>query len=385
MEDNYIKNISWEVREIRRHFHKKPELSLKEYETSIYIRKYLKDIGLNPKIIGNTGVVAIIIKDNSLPVIGIRAEIDALPIVEENNIDYKSENNGVMHACSHDAITATLLGVAKMLVENKDKLNSNIKLIFQPGEETGGGSKLLIDEGVLENPKVDKLIFFHYSNDKTLGMDIQKDMVSACVGSINIKVKGKATHWSEFEKGIDAIRISGRILNVIENINTYNMGEPFILGIGKIKGGSSRNIVAEEVELDGTLRTVSIEVYNKLALLLKEEILKIEEEIGLSIVFNVSNNPLPPMYNSKKLIEKGKEIGEKVFKENFRIEDKIYLSGDNASLYFKDIEGLFIAFTAKEEGKENYPLHNSKFNINEEIFPYALKVLYNLILNIYKR
>ena len=168
-----IKKVIPEVVKIRRHIHMYPEISEQEYETSKYIKKCLDEIGLEAKIIGDTGVVSMLMNNPEYPTVGLRAEMDALPIEEETNLEFKSKNKGVMHACSHDGIVATALGVTRLLYEHKDELKCNVKFIFEPAEEVGKGAKKLIAEKVLENPKVDKMVIFHYANSEPIGMEIQ--------------------------------------------------------------------------------------------------------------------------------------------------------------------------------------------------------------------
>ena len=233
-----------EVIKIRRYLHKYPEISEKEYNTCKYIRNYLNNIGIKNNVVGETGAVGTLIKDKDLPTVAIRAEIDALPINEENTFEYKSKNNGVMHACGHDGITAVVLGLAKLLSENKDKLNCNVKFIFEPAEEVGKGAKKLIEEKVLEDPKVDNMIIFHFANSDTIGMEIQKDISTATIGRVSINILGKSSHWGDAKEGIDAISISGKVLNIIDKMNNSLKDKgPFILGIGMINGGVKNNII----------------------------------------------------------------------------------------------------------------------------------------------
>lgn len=385
MNEKIFNNISKEIIGIRRYLHKYPEISLKEYNTSKYIKDYLDNINIDSKIIGETGVVANIFIGKDYPTVAIRAEIDAIPVLEENDLEYVSVNTGVMHGCGHDAIVATALGLAKLLNINKKKLNCNVKFIFQPGEETGGGSLKLINEGVLQNSEVDKIIFFHYTNEDILGMDMQKNIVSATVGSMNINIKGKSCHWCEYDKGIDAISSAGKVIQSIKNINeTYDLPNPFILGIGKINGGRGKSVIADNVDIEGTIRTYSLEEYYRLVDVIKDKMKLIENKDKVKIDIRVSENPVPPMYNSPFLIEKAVKVGREIFKERCTVSDTTYLSGDNASFYLKDIEGIFIAFFDKEKNEKAYPLHHPKFNISEKVMPYALKTLYNLVFEIYR-
>ena len=371
-----------EVIKIRRYLHKYPEISEKEYNTCEYIRNYLNNIGINSKVIGKTGAVGTLIKDKDLPTVAIRAEIDALPINEENTFEYKSKNNGVMHACSHDGITAVVLGLAKLLSENKDKLNCNVKFIFEPAEEVGKGAKKLIEEKVLEDPKVDNMIIFHFANSDTIGMEIQKDISTATIGRVSINILGKSSHWGDAKEGIDAISISGKVLNIIDKMNNSLKDKgPFILGIGMINGGVKNNIMADSVRLEGTLRAVGDDKFNYLLDYLKEKMKILSEESGAKIEVNLESK-LPSVVNDYNLVQIGRKIGEDIFKERFVLGEKVYLAGDNAAYYFQKTPGIRMVFFAKKENEINYPLHNSKFDFNEDIFYYALSTIYQMILSI---
>ena len=375
-------DIVKEVIKIRRYLHKYPEISEKEYNTCEYIRNYLNNIGINNKVIGKTGVVGTLIKDEDFPTVAIRAEIDALPINEENTFEYKSKNNGVMHACGHDGITAVVLGLAKLLSENKDKLNCNVKFIFEPAEEVGKGAKKLIEEKVLENPKVDNMIIFHFANSDTIGMEIQKHISTATIGRVSINILGKSSHWGDAKEGIDAISISGKVLNIIDKMNNSLKDKgPFILGIGMINGGVKNNIMADSVRLEGTLRAVGDDKFNYLLNYLKEKMKILSEESGAKIEVNLESK-LPSVVNDYNLVQIGRKIGEDIFKERFVLGEKVYLAGDNAAYYFQKTPGIRMVFFAKKENEINYPLHNSKFDFNEDIFYYALSTIYQMVLSI---
>ena len=371
-----------EVIKIRRYLHKYPEISEKEYNTCKYIRNYLNNIGINNKVIGKTGVVGTLIKDEDFPTVAIRAEIDALPINEENTFEYKSKNNGVMHACGHDGITAVVLGLAKLLSENKDKLSCNVKFIFEPAEEVGKGAKKLIEEKVLEDPKVDNMIIFHFANSDTIGMEIQKHISTATIGRVSINILGKSSHWGDAKEGIDAISISGKVLNIIDKMNNSLKDKgPFILGIGMINGGVKNNIMADSVRLEGTLRAVGDDKFNYLLDYLEEKMKILSEESDAKIEVNLESK-LPSVVNDYNLVQIGRKIGEDIFKERFVLGEKVYLAGDNAAYYFQKTPGIRMVFFAKRENEINYPLHNSKFDFNEDIFYYALSTIYQMVLSI---
>ena len=377
-----IKRVIPEVIKIRRHIHMYPEISEQEYETSKYIKKCLEEIGLEAKIIGDTGVVAMLMNNPEYPTVGLRAEMDALPIEEETNLEFKSKNKGVMHACSHDGIVATALGVTRLLYEHKDELKCNVKFIFEPAEEVGKGAKKLIAEKVLEDPKVDKMVIFHYANSEPIGMEIQKSVSTATLGRVGIEITGKSSHWGDAKEGIDAISISGKVLNIIDKMNNSLKDKgPFILGIGMINGGVKNNIMADSVRLEGTLRAVGDDKFNYLLDYLEEKMKILSEESDANIEVNLESK-LPIVVNDYNLVQIGRKIGEDIFKERFVLGEKVYLAGDNAAYYFQKTPGIRMVFFAKKENEINYPLHNSKFDFNEDIFYYALSTIYQMVLSI---
>ena len=329
-----IKKVIPEVVKIRRHIHMYPEISEQEYETSKYIKKCLEEIGLEAKIIGDTGVVAMLMNNPEYPTVGLRAEMDALPIEEETNLEFKSKNKGVMHACSHDGIVATALGVTRLLYEHKDELKCNVKFIFEPAEEVGKGAK---------------------------------------------KIIGKSSHWGEPEKGINAISVSAKAIDSIDKIN-IDLKEKmqFVLGMGTINGGVKNNIMAENVKLEGTLRTFCEENFEYVLTYLQDRMKEIEEETNATIKVTLISH-LPALINNPDLVKMGSEVGKEIFGDRFVLGEKPFLAGDNAAYYFRLVPGVRMVFFAEKENEQNWPLHNGKFDFNEDIFPYAVCTLYNLI------
>lgn len=373
-----IKSVIPEVIKIRRHIHMYPEISEQEYETSKFIKKCLEEIGLEANIVGDTGVVSTLMNDANFPTVGLRAEIDALPIEEETDLKFKSKNKCAMHACSHDGITATALGVAKLLYQHRDELKCNVKFIFEPAEEVGKGAKKLIEEKVLENPKVDKMIIFHYANSEPIGMEIQKSVSTATLGRVGIEVTGKSAHWGEAEKGINAISVSAKVVNAIDDINQELKDKmQFVLGMGTINGGVKNNIMAESVKLEGTLRAFSDENFSYLLTYLQDKMKEIEQETNATIDVDLISH-LPGLVNNPELVKMGSKVGKDIFGDRFVLGEKPFLAGDNAAYYFRLIPGVRIVFFAENDG-ENWPIHNSKFDFSEDIFPYAICTIYNLI------
>lgn len=380
-DDPEIATVTSDVIKTRRYLHRYPELSGQEYKTSKYIKDMLDSIGVPSEIVGATGVIGTISVDKSYPTIAVRAEIDALPITEQTGADYQSRNRGVMHACGHDGIAATALGLAKLLNRHKEELKCNVRLLFEPAEEIGQGAKALIEAKALENPKVDKIIVFHYTNSQPIGMEIQSGISTAMIGKILITIKGKSSHWGERENGIDAISVSAKVISAIDNINdNHPSSSPFVIGIGMIRGGVRNNIMADSVEMEGTVRAFQADEFHAIYYRLKSEMKQIETETHAEVTVSLLSQ-IPAICNSPDLVKIGLNAGREIFGEQCVLGKLPYLAGDNAAYYFQLTRGLRIVFFAKRQGKENYPLHNPKFDFDEDIFPYAISTLYNLIIS----
>ncbi|WP_242861013.1 M20 metallopeptidase family protein [Clostridium scatologenes] len=378
---NLIEKITPEIIKIRRQLHMYPELSLQEFGTCKLICSFLHKIGMSYKIVANTGVVAEIINDGNYPTFAIRAEMDALPIQEETSCEYASKNENIMHACGHDAIVAIALGLSYVFYETKEKLKCNIKFIFEPGEEIGKGAKAMIKGGVLLKPKVDRILIFHLANSLPLGMEIRNNVSTCEISSLNIKITGKSSHWCEVNKGIDAIKAAGKVICAVSEINdTYNSKMPFVVGIGTIRGGVKTNVIAENVEMKGTLRTFDerdrVNVCKKLSKMQQ----KLQKESG-SLIEVKTMPKIPSIYNDDELVTIGRRVGKSIFgKQNVTTSIKPYLAGDNAGFYFKKVKGARIVFFAEIKDEKNYPLHNSKFNFDEKIIPLAIQTIYKIII-----
>ena len=255
------RNIKDELIEIRRNIHKHPELGFEEYKTSKLIKDFLDSEAIEYYSISKTGVCGIIHgKTSKGKTIGVRADIDALPIVDKKKCSYRSEEEGKMHACGHDAHTAILLGVAKILNKNKDIFSGNIKLIFEPAEETTGGAKLMIEEGILVKPDVDAFIGLHVTESVDCGqIKIKKGMVNAASNPFIIKIKGLGGHGAYPHITIDPIVISAHVIIALQTIVSREIAplNPSVITIGSIHGGTAQNIIPEDVILKGTIRTTS--------------------------------------------------------------------------------------------------------------------------------
>ncbi len=245
-----------EVIELRRHFHRHPELGFQEYETSKFIQEYLTNLGLAPKNIAKTGVVTLIEGKHPGKNLLLRADMDALAIQEENDVEYISQNPEVMHACGHDGHIAMLLVAAKILSQRTEDIHGSIKLVFQPNEEEDGAS-YLVKEGVLENPRVDSSFAIHLWTPIPSGyIGLKSGPVMAEMYNFRIELRGKGGHTSSPQNSVDPIVCAANIIQTVQSIQTREIDplEPTVIMFGKIQGGTSSNIIAGIVEMEGTLR-----------------------------------------------------------------------------------------------------------------------------------
>ncbi|HEY5393463.1 MAG TPA: M20 family metallopeptidase, partial [Hanamia sp.] len=260
-----IKDLSKKYAEefisIRRHLHAHPELSYKEFETSKFVQQKLKEYGIDFEVIATTGVVGIIKgKNPGKRVVALRADMDALPILEKNEVPYRSKNEGIMHACGHDVHTSCLLGASKILNELKDEWEGTVKLIFQPGEEKNpGGASLMIKAGVLENPKPDSIFALHVHPGLEVGkLSFRGGMVMASADEIYISVKSKGGHAAAPHLTVDTILTASQLVVNLQQV-VSRMNNPFnpsVLSITSFQGGNTTNVIPSEVKLMGTFRAM---------------------------------------------------------------------------------------------------------------------------------
>lgn len=374
-----------ELLRLRRHFHRYPELALKEEKTSAFIRDYLEKLGYRLTFVPPTGWIA------DLPALEgktctavLRAEMDALPMQEQTNLPYASVHEGCMHACGHDAILATALTMAKVLAEEGDTFPVRVRLLFEPAEEIGEGAGRMIKAGALEDPEADAFLMFHFATDMNLGMAVHMGQASAMIGGVRIVVHGKSSHWSEAQKGIDSIYAASLVGTAIHDLDTeYQGSAPCLVGVGTIHGGEYANIMADRVEMSVNIRAVREEDFYELHRRLGKILKEIEKKTGTVIEMDFTKPPVLSFANDPALTKIGIRVGEEVFGDKFVLEgeEEVFLSGDNAYRYFQKTKGLFTVFLAGIPGY-GYPLHHPRFMIDEEILPYSLEALYKILCGI---
>jgi amidohydrolase len=371
--------------EIRRYLHKHPELSKKEYNTQQYIISKLEEENIPCYKIADTGVVGIIKGRQEGRVIGIRADIDALPILEESSEAYCSENKGVMHACGHDAHTAILLGTAKLFNSVKDQLNGSVKLFFQPAEETVGGAKRMVEEGCMENPAVDYVIGLHVMPYIPYdAIEIKYGQSNAATNAVKITVKGKAAHGAYPEKGIDGILIASHMVCSLQSLVSRNVSplNPCALTIGMINGGVKENVIAEEVVLKGTLRTLNPETRSFMKQRIKDLCAGIAASFGGECEVEVIDD-YPALINDNGVIDVIRKSAEEVLgKDKIHIKEYPSLGSEDFQYFAENIPGAFYSVGCKLENKGEYALHTKDFDIDERCLKTGLLVHANTVLKL---
>jgi len=374
-----INELKDELITLRRSFHRYPELGFKEFETSKRIVKYLSDLGLEITILAKTGVVGLLKGNNDKPTLLLRSDMDALPINEENNIPYKSNNPDVMHACAHDGHMAMLLIAAKVLAERRREIKGNIKFIFEPSEETGKGAKQMIREGVLENPKVDACIGLHlWSSIKSGEIGIKAGLATTTLNVFRILVKGKGGHTGSPETTIDPIITAANIINSVQLIQTREINplRPIIIMFGKIRGGTKNNIVPDQIELEGTLRYFHKEgdySSKKPEDRLKRIVEKVCRLHNAGFEMDIKK-VMDTVINDPKMTELIKSTAKNIINPS-KIISFTCPASEDFSEFSKRIPSVFYFLGIKNKKEHiDYPQHSSRFNIDEQILPLGVKM-----------
>ncbi|WP_070138242.1 M20 metallopeptidase family protein [Crocinitomix algicola] len=370
-----------EVVAIRRHIHSHPELSFKEFETSAFIAKKLSSWGIafEDRIV-ETGIIALIEGQNSEDhCIGLRADMDALPIAEESNASYKSQNEGIMHACGHDVHTAILLGTAKILYGNRHLLKTKVKLIFQPGEEQlPGGANLMIKEGALENPKVDEIYALHVFPELEVGkVGLKEGMYMASCDEIRITVNGKGGHGAMPHQNIDPILIASHLIVSLQQVVSRNCPPtiPSVLSFGRIEGLGATNVIPDTVSIEGTFRTMNEEWRKEAHVKIKRIANHLVEGMGGTVDVDIQVG-YPYLENDAAVTRKAKEKCISFFGEDNVVDLPLRMTGEDFAYYSQKIPATFIRIGVRNEAKGIiYPVHNKRFDIDENALKIGIQTL----------
>ncbi len=375
--------IEDEIIATRRHLHQHPELGFEEFETAKFVASRLEELGVTVKTsVGKTGVVGVLQGAEPGPTIGLRADMDALPIQETNDLPFKSENEGVMHACGHDGHMAMLLGAARILSGKRGNLKGAIKFIFQPAEEGGGGSRHMIEDGVLKEPDVNEIYGIHVWNYQEFGtIGVKDGSIMAAADKFTITIKGKGGHGAAPQGTVDAIVVASQLVINFQTIVSRNTNplESTVVSIGKIEGGDSFNIIADEVTLYGTARSLTEENRQLVIQRMNEIIDGVAKAYGAEISLNYEDG-YPVTVNTQAEVEKLSKAARKIVGENVGT-PYLSMGGEDFSYYLEKVPGCFFFVGSAPEDKEpmSVPHHCSHFDINEKALLVGTSVLVQLV------
>ena len=374
------KKYKEEFIEIRRHIHANPELSYVEFETSLFIQSKLTEWGIPFEIKATTGVVGIIKGNNADErIVALRADMDALPITEENDVPYKSKNIGVMHACGHDVHTTCLLGAAKILNETKGEWSGTVKLIFQPGEEKNpGGASLLIKEGVLKNPAPQKIFALHVHPGMEPGeFSFRGGMVMASADEIYITIKAKGGHAAAPHQTADTILIASQLVVSLQQIISRNNNpfNPSVLSITSIQGGNTTNVIPSEVKLMGTFRAMNEDWRFKAHDLIKTQTELLVKSMGaeVNVLIDVG---YPFVRNDEELNISARKLAEEFAGLNNVTETELRMGAEDFAYYSQLIPACFFRLGAGNKTKGiTHTVHTPVFNVDEDAIEHGMGMM----------
>ncbi|MDB5091591.1 MAG: N-acyl-L-amino acid amidohydrolase [Mucilaginibacter sp.] len=367
------KNIFNDVVSNRRHLHSHPELSFHEVETSAFVAGKLDELGLKYERMADNGLVALIKGDKpSDKVVALRADMDALPITEVNEVSYKSQNVGVMHACGHDAHTSSLLGTAKILTDLKSQFGGTIKLIFQPAEEKlPGGASIMIKEGVLENPKPQAVLGQHVMpliDAGKVGFRAGKYMAST--DEIYVTVRGKGGHGAQPQQNVDPVIIMAHMLTALQQVVSRfaDPKSPSVLSFGKVIANGATNVIPNEVYLEGTFRTMDEKWRNEAHIKMKKMAEGLCESMGGSCEFNIMRG-YPFLINEEKLTAATRGHAEDYLGKENVLDLDIWMAAEDFAYYSQVADSCFYRLGTRNESRGiTSSVHTPTFDVEEDAF-----------------
>jgi amidohydrolase len=380
MSRNFLKmaeTMKSELVGIRRDLHMHPELGYEEKRTSGKIKEFLKSLGIEYRETAGTGVCAII-RGNGDKTIGIRADMDALPLQDKKNTVYSSKVTGKMHACGHDAHTTILLGVAKILNGIKDELTGNVKLFFEPAEETTGGAKVMIKEGVLENPHVDRIIGLHVEENIEVGnIGLKFGVVNAASNPFSIKINGVGSHGARPNMGIDPVVMASHVVLALQEIISRELPpvDPAVITIGTIHGGTASNIIPDEVTISGIIRTMKTEHRSYV----KKRLVEITEGIVGSMRGKCKidiDESYPCLYNddnaAKAILKAAQQV---IGNDHVKILENPSMGVESFAYFSMEKPSAFYYLGCRNEEKNIiHPAHGNLFDIDVDCLPIGVAI-----------
>ncbi|TLS38702.1 M20 metallopeptidase family protein [Pseudalkalibacillus caeni] len=371
----------------RRDFHQHPEPGFEEKRTSAIVADHLESLGLEvKKNVAGTGVIALLKGSEPGPTFALRADMDALPIQDEKDADYCSQNNGFSHACGHDAHTAMLMGAAKLLSE-RGLEKGNIKFVFQPAEEGQGGAKAMIDNGVLENPEVDAIAGLHVNTGIDTGsITLSSERVGCGAADFfSLKVIGKGGHAAHPHQTVDSVAVTAQVVSALQQISSRQVDptDPIVVTIGSIHGGKASNVIAPAVEMTGTVRTLNPSLRQKIPEMMEKVIKGVTDGFGASYDFDFQFK-FPSILNDDSLTDLAAQTADEVLGEGQYKKVKPGMGGEDFAFYTEKVPAVFFRLGVGNDEMERFPGHHPKFDIDEKALPYGSAMLSQIALNYLK-
>jgi amidohydrolase len=356
----------------RRELHRWPELGFQEKRTAALVHQKLSEWEIPHQTgVAQTGIVATITSTKSAPgpVIAIRADMDALPIQEENIVDYRSQIDGLMHACGHDGHTAIALGTAYFLWQHRDRFTGTVKIIFQPAEEGPGGAKPMIEAGVLENPHVDAIIGLHLWNNLPIGtVGVRSGALMAAVESFNCTILGRGGHGAMPHQTVDSVLVAAQVVNALQTIVARNVDpiDSAVVTVGELHAGTKRNVIADKARLSGTVRYFNPALGQLIPQRLEQVIAGVCQSHGASYELDYQRF-YPPVINDLAIAELVRSVAENVVETPAGVvPDCQTMGGEDMSFFLQEVPGCYFFVGAANPEKDlAYPHHHPRFDFDE--------------------
>lgn len=368
----------------RRDFHMHPELGFQEHRAANLIADHLRDLGYRVQTqVANTGVVGLLEGDRPGPVVMVRFDMDALPITEENETDYVSQNSGVMHACGHDAHMAIGLGVATLMAQQRREIAGALTLVFQPGEEGMNGAEVMVmEEGVLENPRPDVFLAAHVWNQKPVGtVSVAPGAVMAAAEKWTCAVRGQGGHGALPHQTVDPVVAAAQIVTALQTVVSRNVNplETAVVTVGTIHGGDAFNVIPTHVDMTGTIRTYSPRVREMVLRRARQVIEGVAEACGVETDVEITSLT-PAVTNDPQVTEVVRAAAQAVVGSENVFSDERTMGSEDAAFFMQDVPGCyFFLGSANAERGLDAPHHNPRFDFDEDALPLGLAIFMQIL------